>query len=105
MFICLGPEESIVRYGRLMSVCRDDDNSTFAFSAASLTRCNAMLSLVRSTPAEENQSMIINFDVFDYKGVVTRQWLLTLIFFELCDQVIQKGVVEVFSPKEGVAIG
>lgn len=30
--------------------CREEDNSHLAFSAASLTLCSAMLSLVRSTP-------------------------------------------------------
>ena len=34
---CLGPEASAVKYGKLMSVYVVDDNSIFAFSAASLT--------------------------------------------------------------------
>ncbi len=34
----------------LLLTCRDEDSSHLAFSAASRTRCSAMLSLVRSTP-------------------------------------------------------
>ena len=32
---CLGPEESAVMYGRLISVCWFEDSSILAFSAAS----------------------------------------------------------------------
>ena len=32
---CLGPDASAVIYGRLTSVCSDDESSIFAFSAAS----------------------------------------------------------------------
>lgn len=42
MFMCLGPEESTVRYGKLMSVWIDEDNSILAFSAASFNRCMAI---------------------------------------------------------------
>ena len=37
-------------YGKLMFVEVDADNSIFAFSAASLKRCTAILSFDRSTP-------------------------------------------------------
>ena len=50
MFKCLGPLASAVMNGKLMSVCTADDSSHLAFSADSLTRCNARLSFVRSTP-------------------------------------------------------
>lgn len=49
-FMCFGPEASIVKYGRLMSVCADEDNSILAFSAASFNRCIAITSLVMSIP-------------------------------------------------------
>ena len=41
---------SIEINGWLISVWLDDDSSIFAFSAASLRRCSAILSAVRSTP-------------------------------------------------------
>lgn len=49
-FMCLGPEESTVRYGRFTSVCIDEESSIFAFSAASFNLCMAMGSLVMSKP-------------------------------------------------------
>uniref|UniRef100_A0A915JK03 Uncharacterized protein n=1 Tax=Romanomermis culicivorax TaxID=13658 RepID=A0A915JK03_ROMCU len=49
-FMCFGPLASIVMYGRNKITCKDDESSHFAFSAASLTRCIAMASFVRSTP-------------------------------------------------------
>ncbi len=50
MVRCLGPLASAVMNGRLMSVVRVLDSSTFAFSAASRTRCVAILSFLRSMP-------------------------------------------------------
>ncbi len=47
---CLGPLWSAVMYGRLISVCCDEDSSILAFSAASFRRCRASTSLPRSTP-------------------------------------------------------
>ena len=47
---CFGPLWSAVMYGRLISVCCDDDSSIFAFSADSLSRCSASTSFLRSTP-------------------------------------------------------
>jgi hypothetical protein len=47
---CFGPVLSAVINGKLISVCVADDNSHFAFSAASLTRCSARLSFFKSTP-------------------------------------------------------
>jgi hypothetical protein len=38
---CFGPVSVAVKKGRLMSVCVKFDNSTFAFSAASVSLCNA----------------------------------------------------------------
>ena len=37
-------------YGRFTELCCDEDNSIFAFSAASRTRCIAILSFVKSIP-------------------------------------------------------
>ena len=50
MLRCLAPLESAVMKGRLMSVLVEADNSHFAFSAASLSRCTASLSFDRSIP-------------------------------------------------------
>src|SRR5690606_29358685 len=60
---CFGPEAVAVIYGKLISVCVEDDNSIFAFSAASFKRCNAMASFLKSTPSAllnsfANQSII-----------------------------------------------
>ena len=50
IFKCLGPDLSAVIKGKLISVSIVDDNSHFAFSAASLTLCNAKLSDLKSIP-------------------------------------------------------
>ena len=47
---CFGPELSAVIYGRLTSVCSEEDNSILAFSAASLSLCKARGSLFKSKP-------------------------------------------------------
>ena len=47
---CFGPDASMVMNGRLMLVCITPERSIFAFSAASLRRCMAILSLRRSMP-------------------------------------------------------
>jgi len=47
---CLGPEASAVMYGRLIEVSLVLDSSILAFSAASLRRCKAILSLDKSIP-------------------------------------------------------
>ncbi len=47
---CSGPSADAVMYGRLTEVSEDDDSSIFARSAASRSRCTAILSLARSTP-------------------------------------------------------
>ena len=49
-FKCLGPVWSAVMKGRLTSVCVVLDSSIFAFSAASLRRCRAILSERKSMP-------------------------------------------------------
>ena len=49
-FMCLGPVASAVTYGKLTSVCCAEESSIFAFSAASLTRCIASGSVLRSIP-------------------------------------------------------
>jgi hypothetical protein len=49
-FICFGPVLSAVINGKLISVCSADDNSIFAFSAASFNLCKASLSDFRSIP-------------------------------------------------------
>ena len=48
MLICLAPEASAVMKGRLMSVCVAELSSHLAFSAASLRRWMASLSLLKS---------------------------------------------------------
>lgn len=47
---CYGPCWSKVKYGRLIYVVSEFDNSIFAFSAASLILCRAALSFDISTP-------------------------------------------------------
>ena len=47
---CFGPLASAVIYGRLTSVCCEEDSSILAFSAASFRRCRASGSLCRSMP-------------------------------------------------------
>ena len=47
---CSGPSLVAVMNGRLTVVSWSDDSSIFAFSAASLRRCTAILSAARSTP-------------------------------------------------------
>ena len=47
---CFGPDASAVMYGKFTSVCELLDSSIFAFSAASLRRCFASISWVKSTP-------------------------------------------------------
>ena len=75
---CFGPDWSAVMYGRLISVCCDDDSSIFAFSAASLRRCSASTSFLRSTP--------------DF-----------LLVFG--DDVVDEALVEVLAAQERVAVG
>ena len=48
---CLGPSEVAVMNGRLIWVSWTEESSILAFSAASLRRCMAILSLERSTPS------------------------------------------------------
>ena len=48
---CFGPSEVAVMNGRLIWVDWTDDSSILAFSAASLRRCMAILSIERSTPS------------------------------------------------------
>mmetsp|Transcript_2017 Transcript_2017/g.7870 ORF Transcript_2017/g.7870 Transcript_2017/m.7870 type:complete len:205 (+) Transcript_2017:764-1378(+) len=48
--MCFGPDASAVMNGKLMSVLCAEDNSIFAFSAASRRRCTASLSCLRSMP-------------------------------------------------------
>ena len=47
---CFGPEASAVMYGRLISVCCEDESSIFAFSAASFRRCSASTSFAGRRP-------------------------------------------------------
>ena len=47
---CSGPSAVAVMKGRLICVCCTCDSSILAFSAASLRRCTAILSVDRSTP-------------------------------------------------------
>ena len=45
---CFGPESVAVIYGKFISVCVDDESSILAFSAASLSLCNAIGSFLKS---------------------------------------------------------
>ena len=47
----LGPEAVAVMYGRLISVCVEEESSTFAFSAASFNLWSAIGSVFKSTPS------------------------------------------------------
>ena len=47
---CFGPVLSAVMKGKLISVCAAEDNSIFAFSAASFNLCKANLSFLKSIP-------------------------------------------------------
>ena len=51
IFRCLGPLESAVKYGRLISVCFEEDNSIFPFSAASFNLWTTIGSLEISIPS------------------------------------------------------
>ena len=48
--MCFGPVLSAVINGKFISVCSAEDNSIFAFPAASLSLCKASLSDLRSIP-------------------------------------------------------
>ena len=48
--MCLGPVLSAVIKGKFISVCVAEDNSIFAFSAASFNLCKANLSDFKSIP-------------------------------------------------------
>ena len=54
---------SIEMNGWLISVWLEDDSSILAFSAASLSRCSAILSLVRSTPCSFLNSSARNWTI------------------------------------------
>ncbi len=56
VFRCLGPAASAVRNGRLIDVWVTEDSSTFAFSAASNSRCRACGSLRTSMPVSRLNS-------------------------------------------------
>ena len=57
--MCFGPLAVAVMYGKLISVCEDEDNSIFAFSAASFKRCKAIGSLRKSTLSSLMNSLAI----------------------------------------------
>ena len=62
---CFGPLSVAVIYGKLISVCADDDNSIFAFSAASLSLWSDIGSFLKSIVSSflnssANQSMIFS---------------------------------------------
>src|SRR5439155_24653295 len=56
---CLGPVASAVMKGRLTSVSSRVESSILAFSEASLRRCSAIWSLVRSMPCSLRNSAVI----------------------------------------------
>ena len=49
--MCLGPSAVAVMNGSEIDVCVVDDSSILAFSAASVKRCSAWRSLIRSMPS------------------------------------------------------
>ena len=55
---CLGPVLSAVIKGRFISVWVAEDNSIFAFSAASFNLCKASLSVLKSMPLSFLNSLI-----------------------------------------------
>ena len=60
---CFGPDAVAVTYGKLISVCVDEESSTFAFSAASFNLCKAIGSFLKSMfssflNSSANQSII-----------------------------------------------
>jgi len=57
-FMCFGPVLSAVINGKLISVCSAEDNSIFAFSAASFNLCKANLSDFKSIPLSFLNSVI-----------------------------------------------
>ena len=75
---CFGPDWSAVMYGRLISVCCDDDSSILAFSAASFRRCSASTSFFE----------------------IDARFLLVL-----GDDVVDEALVEVLAAEERVAVG
>ncbi len=58
-FRCFGPEASAVTKGRLISVSIVVDSSILARSAASFSRCSAILSFARSIPCSRLNSATI----------------------------------------------
>lgn len=73
---CFAPEASAVMKGRLMSVWADEDSSHLAFSAASLSRCTASLSPVRSMPCtRKNDSRECHHDSTAPPNGCTAIWL------------------------------
>ena len=70
MLRCLAPEASAVINGRLISVLVLLESSHLAFSAASLNRCTANLSPVRSIPCTQPKlsSSVLCTDRFVLQG-------------------------------------
>lgn len=105
-FMCFGPDASMVRYGRLMSVWREDDSSHFAFSAASLSRCMAIGSLVISSPCcKPNKELAtkIRYTLCKKKKIYYKSKLY--LFLEFRHKEIDKCIIEIFSTEESVTIG
>ena len=64
--------------GRLISVCVTEESSTFAFSAASFSRCSAIRSAPRSMPVSCRNSRTSQSTVFWSKSSPPR-WVLPLV--------------------------
>ena len=75
---CFGPDWSAVMYGRLISVCCDDDSSIFAFSA-------------RVLQTLQREHVVLEIDA---------RFLLVL-----GDDVVDEPLVEVLAAQERVAVG
>ena len=77
---CCGPSAFAEMNGRFTSVCIADDSSHFAFSAASRTRCIAILSLCRSMPVFDLNSSMMYFEIVSSKSSPPR-WVSPFVAF------------------------
>ena len=78
IWTCWGPSALAEMKGRLTSVCIADDSSHLAFSAASRTRCSAILSLCRSMPVVDLNSSMMYLAMVSSKSSPPR-WVSPLV--------------------------
>ena len=65
---CFGPEEVAVTYGKFISVWVEEDNSIFAFSAASFSLCKAIGSSLKSIFSDDLNSSARKSIIFSSKS-------------------------------------